>query len=60
MKSVVTEKRVTDVIIQRRPQGSYMVTIPLEIVNDLKLKARERVDVYVDKAKKKVCYKQRQ
>jgi len=55
----VVEKRVTDVIIQRRPQGSYMVTIPLEIVKDLRLKPKQKLDVYVDNVRKKICYKPR-
>jgi hypothetical protein len=39
-KSIVTGIRVTDVKIHRRPQGSYMVTIPLGIVNNLNLKEK--------------------
>jgi hypothetical protein len=34
-----------------------MVTIPLEVVTDFKLKPHQKMDVYVDKANAKICYK---
>ncbi len=53
------EKRITDVKIQRKSNGSYMVTIPQEIAKDLHLVVGEKMDVYCDKSKGKMCYRRR-
>jgi bifunctional DNA-binding transcriptional regulator/antitoxin component of YhaV-PrlF toxin-antitoxin module len=52
----MVEERVTDVKIQRKSNGSYMVTIPLEIAQVLRLTVGQIVDVYIDKPKRKICY----
>ncbi len=42
--------------VQPRKAGNFMVTIPKEVVMELKLKDNERVKVLFDKDRRRVIY----
>lgn len=52
----MVEKEVDFVKVQPRKAGNFMVTIPREVVTDLKLKDNERVKVLFDRDKRRVIY----
>ena len=49
-------EEVDVVKVQRRPTGSFMVTIPIEIVRDFGIKRQEKVRVLVERKAKRIIY----
>jgi antitoxin component of MazEF toxin-antitoxin module len=49
-------EEVAFVKVQARRAGNYMVTIPGDVAEALRLKGSERVKVLYDKEKKRVIY----
>jgi antitoxin component of MazEF toxin-antitoxin module len=52
----LTEEEIAFVKVQPRKAGSFMVTLPLTVANELKLKDNERVKVLFDRQRKRVIY----
>jgi hypothetical protein len=50
------EEEIAFVKVQKRVAGNFMVTIPGDIVANLKLKGGEKVKVLYDKGEKKVVF----
>jgi len=49
-------KEIDIVKVQRRPAGSFMVTIPIEIIRDFDIKPGDKVKVLVEHEPKRVIY----
>jgi bifunctional DNA-binding transcriptional regulator/antitoxin component of YhaV-PrlF toxin-antitoxin module len=49
-------KEVAIVKVQRRPTGSFMVTIPIEIIRDFDIKPRDKVKVLVEREPMRIIY----
>lgn len=50
------EEEIAFVKVQKRVAGNFMVTIPGEVVLDLKLKGGEKAKVLYDEGKKRVVF----
>ena len=50
------EEEIAFVKVQPRKAGNFMVTLPIEVANALKLKDNERAKVLFDREKKRVIY----
>ena len=42
--------------VQKRKGGSYLVTIPSDVVKEFQIKHRQKTKVYMDKKSKRVVY----
>lgn len=42
--------------VQKRKGGSYLVTIPAEVVRELQVKHKEKAKVYLDRRQKRIVF----
>lgn len=49
-------EEVSIVKVQRRPTGSFMVTIPIEVIRDFEIRPRDKVKVLVEHEPKRIIY----
>tara|TARA_B100001750_G_C15481576_1_gene585750 strand:+ start:185 stop:361 length:177 start_codon:yes stop_codon:yes gene_type:complete len=52
----MTETEISFVKIQPRSNGTFMVTIPKEIADNLEIIDNEKIKVYIDKEKRRIIY----
>jgi len=52
----MTMKEIDIVKVQRRPTGSFMVTIPIEVIRDFDIKSGEKAKVLVEQEPKRIIY----
>jgi hypothetical protein len=52
----MVEEEIAFVKVQPRKAGNFMVTLPLMVATELKLKDNERVKVLFDRQRKRVIY----
>lgn len=49
-------KEVAIVRVQRRPSGSFMVTIPIEVIRSFDIKPGEKAKVLVEHGRERIIY----
>jgi bifunctional DNA-binding transcriptional regulator/antitoxin component of YhaV-PrlF toxin-antitoxin module len=52
----VSEEEVDIVRAQRRPSGSFMVTIPREVVERFAIEKGEKLKVLIDEQRRRIIY----
>jgi len=52
----MVEEEIKILKVQQRPKGNFMVTIPKEISDRMRLRKGKKVKVLLDEKKKKIIY----
>lgn len=52
----MSEEEITIVKVQRRPAGSFMATISMEVVRTFDIKEGEKIRVLIERQRKRIVY----
>lgn len=52
----MSQEEVAIVKVQRRPTGSFMVTIPIEVIRAFDIKEGDKVKVLIERERRRVIY----
>jgi len=56
LKTYMSQEEVAIVKVQRRPTGSFMVTIPIEVIRAFDIKEGDKVKVLIERERRRVIY----
>ncbi|MEM2936555.1 MAG: AbrB/MazE/SpoVT family DNA-binding domain-containing protein [Candidatus Bathyarchaeia archaeon] len=56
LKTYMSQEETAIIKVQRRPTGSFMVTIPIEVIRAFDIKEGDKVKVLIERERRRVIY----